>query len=88
MVPVEVAKQRFEEKSELMRLRKVNEVEEDNVKSSFVSNIQIDPNSTRSLSIIAQEKNLSPDPKPQEEDSKLITKGLIFNLKNLTTFLV
>uniref|UniRef100_A0A1J3IBB5 Ribonuclease 3-like protein 1 n=1 Tax=Noccaea caerulescens TaxID=107243 RepID=A0A1J3IBB5_NOCCA len=74
MVPVKVAKQRFEEKSELMKLRNVNEVEEDNVKSSFVSNIQIDPNSTRSLSIIAQEKNLSPDPKPQEEDSKLITK--------------
>ncbi|VVA95872.1 unnamed protein product [Arabis nemorensis] len=45
MVPVYVAKQE--------KLKMVNEVEEDNVNSSF-SNIQIDPNSTRSKKAAAE----------------------------------
>ncbi|CAA7019997.1 unnamed protein product [Microthlaspi erraticum] len=54
------------------KLRKGNGVEEDNVKSSFSSNILIDPYSTKSVSIITQENNLPP--KPQEEDTKQLSK--------------
>ncbi|KAH0938725.1 hypothetical protein HID58_006186 [Brassica napus] len=64
MVPGTVPKQRYQE----MRL------EEDNVKSSF-SNIQIDPNSTRSVST-TQENH--PVLKPVE-DAKSISKGVTFS---------
>ncbi|KAL1198605.1 Ribonuclease 3-like protein 1 [Cardamine amara subsp. amara] len=65
MEPINVAKQRYEEKSKL-KLKKVHEVEEDKAISSF-SNIQIDPNSTRSVISITQEKKLVPIP---EENTK------------------
>ncbi|XP_024008412.1 ribonuclease 3-like protein 1 isoform X2 [Eutrema salsugineum] len=64
--PVNVAKQRFEEKSEL-KLKMLNGVEEDNVKSLSFSNIQIDPNSTRTVNI-KQEKKLVPKPQEEEEE--------------------
>ncbi|XP_010429927.1 PREDICTED: ribonuclease 3-like protein 1 isoform X2 [Camelina sativa] len=59
--------QSFDEKSGL-KLKDVNEedAKEDNAFSSF-SNIQIDPNSTRSLISITQQKNLLL-PKPDEEN--------------------
>ncbi|KAJ4908991.1 Ribonuclease 3-like protein 1 [Raphanus sativus] len=50
---------------------KVNEVEEGNAISSF-SNIQIDPNSTRSVNTTTQETQLLT--KPQEEDAKSVSK--------------
>lgn len=64
MVPGTVPKQRYQE----MRL------EEDNVKSSF-SNIQIDPNSTRSVST-TQENHPVLNP---VEDPKSISKGVTFS---------
>lgn len=73
MVQDNVGKQRFEEKSEF-KFKKVNDVEEDNATSSF-SNIQIDPNSTRSLISITQVKKLVPEP---EEDTRLKSKGAVF----------
>ncbi|CAH8353730.1 unnamed protein product [Eruca vesicaria subsp. sativa] len=61
MVPDSVPKQRYyQEMSEL-------KLEEDNVKSSF-SNIQIDPNSTRSVST-TQENH--PVPKPEDDANSL-----------------
>ncbi|KAG2313679.1 hypothetical protein Bca4012_028204 [Brassica carinata] len=63
MVPVSNPKQRCQETSEL-------KLEEDNVKSSF-SNIQIDPNSTRSVNTTTQETQ--PVPKPLE-DTKSVSK--------------
>lgn len=65
---------------------KVNEVEEGNAISSF-SNIQIDPNSTRSVNTTTQETQLLT--KPQEEDAKSVSKGcfihlpLVFYLSNV-----
>lgn len=57
----------------LLKLKKVNEAEEDNVKSSF-SNIQIDPNSTRSVNV-TQQKHLVLKP---EEDAISKSKGAVF----------
>lgn len=68
MVQDNVGKQRFEEKSEL-KFKKVNDV------ASSFSNIQIDPNSTRSLISITQVKKLVPEP---EEDTRLKSKGAVF----------
>ncbi|XP_023643494.1 ribonuclease 3-like protein 1 isoform X4 [Capsella rubella] len=58
-------RKRFDEKSEL-KLKNVIEVDQDNAFSSF-SNIQIDPNSTRTSVIsITPEKNMLVPPKPEE----------------------
>lgn len=68
MVPVYVAKQE--------KLKMVNEVEEENVKFSF-SNIQIDPNSTRSVNFTQEKQSvLTPE---EEEDSKSKSKGSVFS---------